>query len=345
MDPSQFQRNLLIWFEQHGRHDLPWQQNKTPYHVWVSEIMLQQTQVNTVIPYYQKFIQRFPDVDQLAQAHLDEVLQHWSGLGYYARARNLHKSAQIIHQQGYFPEDLDSLIELPGIGRSTAGAILSLALQQHHPILDGNVKRVLAHFSGIHGWTGDNKIQQELWHLSHHYTPNNRTDDFNQAMMDLGSMICKRSKPLCHSCPLNSQCYALLQNKTTELPTPKPKQKIPSRQCYFLILSNRQQQLFLYQRAPSGIWGGLWSFPQFNSLDELQDWCLLKQTNETTFNFLNQQRHTFSHFHLDYTPVIVENIHSENQIHESGGGSWFNPAQTQSLGLPAPIKRLIESLN
>jgi A/G-specific adenine glycosylase len=232
MEPAIFQNKLLSWFDRYGRKDLPWQQQTTSYRVWISEIMLQQTQVATVIPYYNKFIERFPTVEILAKAPVDSVLQYWSGLGYYARARNLHKSARLIVERGAFPDNLDELIKLPGIGQSTAGAILSIAFKKSHPILDGNVKRVLTRFKGISGWPGNTQVAKALWAASAYYTPEQRIADYTQAMMDLGATLCTRTKPNCPSCPLHSDCFARIEQKTAELPTSKPSRKQPVKQNF-----------------------------------------------------------------------------------------------------------------
>ncbi len=343
MSPTLFQQKILTWFDLHGRKDLPWQKDINPYRVWVSEIMLQQTQVATVIPYFLRFTASFADVASLAQAPLDEVLQHWSGLGYYARARNLHRSAQIIHaNDDRFPDTLDTLIELPGIGRSTAGAILSIAYHQSHPILDGNVKRVLSRFHGINGWTGDTKISKELWKLSSQLTPAYRSADYTQAMMDMGATLCTRRQPRCTECPVNANCYAYRENKTAELPTPKMRKKIPIKQAFLLLLQNNRKQILLQKRPPTGIWGGLWSLPEFDNLEALQQWCLEKNYKAKNAQTLSSRRHTFSHYHLDYTPVIVQSNNPENFVMEANQSVWYKTNQIDSLGLPAPIKRLLQ---
>ena len=229
MDHVAFATRILAWYDQHGRKTLPWQLAKTPYSVWISEIMLQQTQVATVIPYYQKFMQSFPDVVALANAPQDEVLHHWSGLGYYARARNLHKAAQYIRDQfdGEFPRDFDDVLALPGIGRSTAGAVLSLSLAQYHPILDGNVKRTLARHQAIEGWPGKKPVEATLWQLSELCTPRTGVAQFNQAMMDMGATLCTRSKPKCEECPVADGCLAHELALTASIPASKPKKEKP----------------------------------------------------------------------------------------------------------------------
>lgn len=354
MQPKQFSNALLKWFDLHGRHDLPWQENRSPYRVWVSEIMLQQTQVATVIPYYQQFMRRFPDVQTLACAHLDEVLHLWTGLGYYARARNLHKAAQQVcaTSQGEFPNTLDEAMQLPGIGRSTAGAILALSCNQHHVILDGNVKRVLARFHAVAGWPGKKQVEQILWQHAEVFTPATRTADYTQAIMDLGATLCTRSKPHCADCPVNSHCSAYRQERTSEFPGKKPAKILPVRQALMLMLrqGDRGEHVLLQQRPPSGIWGGLWSFPQpeVNSDDHpaLQEWCRDKLGYELAdIQSWPELRHTFSHFHLDITPVEARLKDHTNTVMESNGAVWYNTAQPDTRGLAAPVKRLLEALH
>lgn len=263
---AEFTRSVLRWYKKHGRHDLPWQKDINAYRVWVSEIMLQQTQVNTVIPYYERFMQTFPTVRDLAQADIDEVLHLWTGLGYYARARNLHKSARIIHtdHNNRFPDDLESIVALPGIGRSTAGAILSLALNQVAPILDGNVKRVLARYHRVEGWPGNKKTEQKLWQLAESVTPDKEFAAYTQAIMDLGATVCTRSNPLCDQCPVNNGCEARETGTQEQYPGKKPKKTLPVKQTIFTIIENDKGEVLLEKRLPQGIWGGLWSFPNVN---------------------------------------------------------------------------------
>lgn len=344
INAQHFQSQVLTWFDQHGRKDLPWQQPVTPYRVWVSEVMLQQTQVTTVIPYFNRFMQSFPDVASLANAPLDEVLQHWAGLGYYARARNLHKAAELIIAQGEFPQTLEALSALPGIGLSTAGAILSIAFQKSAPILDGNVRRVLARFCGIEGWTGETKINQQLWEISKFYTPMQRVADYTQAMMDLGATLCTRSKPLCLACPIAEFCVAKRAGKTAVLPTPKPSKKTPVKTIVFLLLQNNQQQILLEKRPPLGIWGGLWSLPEFPDLAAARAWCLENNFSYQAEEVFPSQRHTFSHYHLDYTPLLIRSDNPANRVMESDANLWYKLNQIQTLALPAPITRLLQDL-
>ncbi|QPK62777.1 A/G-specific adenine glycosylase [Methylomonas sp. LL1] len=343
MPPEQFQQQLLAWFDIHGRKDLPWQQDITPYRVWVSEIMLQQTQVASVIGYFQRFMARFPTVQSLAETELDEVLRHWAGLGYYARARNLHKTAQrIAANQGQFPQTAEDLSALPGIGRSTAGAILSIACGQSQPILDGNVKRVLARFHAVHGWPGDSKVATQLWALSGQYTPGQRTGDYTQAMMDLGATLCTRGKPRCDICPVAESCQAKQLNLTSQLPEPKPRKTLPVKQLYFLLLQDNRLQILLERRPPTGIWGGLWSLPEFADLRELLHWCVQRDYRIGPPQTLPSQRHTFSHYHLDYIPVLAKLENPINNVMEAGRTVWYKTGEIDSLGLPAPIKRLLQ---
>ena len=264
-DPTDpFARALLAWFDQHGRHDLPWQTDPTPYRVWVSEVMLQQTRVPTVLRYFPGFMERFPDVAVLAEAPLDDVLHLWSGLGYYARARNLHRAASVVRDahDGRMPDQREALEALPGIGRSTAGAILALAHGQRHAILDGNVKRVLARYHLVEGWPGRSAVLDRLWGLAESHTPRRRVAAYTQAIMDLGATVCTRSRPLCRACPLAESCGALSHGRTAELPSPRPKPTLPERTTAFLILRDSHGRVLLERRPPSGVWGGLWSFPE-----------------------------------------------------------------------------------
>jgi A/G-specific adenine glycosylase len=344
-----FQQQVLSWFDIHGRQHLPWQQNKTPYRVWISEIMLQQTQVSTVIPYYERFIFKFPDIESLANAHTDEVLHLWTGLGYYTRARNLHKTAKIISYDfaNQFPNDLSGLEKLPGIGRSTAGAILSIAFEQAATILDGNVKRVLTRFHGITEWPGEKKILDLLWSIAEKYSPKKRTADYSQAMMDLGATICVRGKPLCLQCPLKKSCVAHLQGIEKSLPKSKPKKTMPTRQATLLFIKHKNRVL-LEKRPPTGIWGGLWSPPEISghsSQKQIQTFC--NKHFKLTINDieLNESfRHTFSHFHLDILPAMILASVDKTKIMDSEQYMWFNLRDPQNIGLPAPVEKLLNKL-
>jgi A/G-specific adenine glycosylase len=345
MQPHVFQRAVLDWFDQHGRTNLPWQQEINPYRVWVSEIMLQQTQVSTVIPYFERFITSFPDVETLASAPLDNVLHHWTGLGYYARARNLHKTAVLVSTQlkGQFPSSIDGLCELPGIGRSTAGAISSIAFKIPATILDGNVKRVLARFSATEGWPGRSEVVQKLWLVAETYTPEKRIADYTQAMMDLGATLCTRSSPNCEHCPLVSDCIAHREGNQTNYPGKKPKKKLPVRSAFFLLIQNPQGEILLQQNPPAGLWGGLWVMPQIESHNQLAEHCLTMGLKIIDHQILPAQRHTFSHFHLDYQPIRINASEDSSAVAEGRNQVWYNPQKPLSLGMPAPIKALLSN--
>jgi A/G-specific adenine glycosylase len=341
-----FSQKVLAWYDVNGRKNLPWQLNKTPYTVWVSEIMLQQTQVKTVIPFYQAFMQRFPDVLSLANAAQDEVLHLWTGLGYYARARNLQKAAQIIRDQhqAIFPEELERLIALPGIGRSTAGAILSLACGQHQSILDGNVKRVLARYFAIEGWPGNKKVETDLWQYADKLTPKVRTADYTQAMMDMGATLCTRSKPQCDICPVHTDCLAFAQGRQAELPHKKPKKTIPVRTT-FMLIPMWQNSTLVYKRPPTGLWGGLWGFHQIDALDKLEQQTQNMNISNFSIKFLVPFRHTFSHFHLDIQPLLLslKSPPQLNQVQESQH-LWYELNHPPEIGLAAPTLQILLNL-
>ncbi|MCH9770494.1 MAG: A/G-specific adenine glycosylase [Gammaproteobacteria bacterium] len=340
-----FTKQVLTWFKRHGRHDLPWQRQPTAYRVWVSEIMLQQTQVTTVIDYFQKFMRRFPSLKSLALADQDEVLAHWSGLGYYARARNLQKAAQVIYQQhrGRFPKTVTALCELPGIGRSTAGAIVSLALNQPASILDGNVKRVLARHFAIEGYPGDSAISKMLWAFAEDLTPAKQCRDYNQAMMDLGATICTR-KPQCDACPLQKSCLAYKNDLTTIIPGKKAKSRRPVKKINMLIITDKKQNILLIKRAPTGIWGGLWSFPEYSEAINPSKWAQknlglkLKAVLE-----LEELRHQFSHFELIIQPKLMQII-ATNKATELADFHWHHKTKPLPGGIPAPINKLLNEL-
>lgn len=348
MTPYEFSQRLLAWFDQHGRKDLPWQQNITPYRVWVSEIMLQQTRVATVIPYFQRFMHQFPTVQALADANEDAVLHLWSGLGYYSRARNLHQAAKLIVTQfnGELPCDIQTLMTLPGIGRSTAGAILAIAWHQPVPILDGNVKRVLTRFYALAGWPGKQTVTNQLWEKAELLTPIQRVSDYTQAIMDLGATICTRHQPQCTQCPLHTGCQAYAQQKVQDYPTPKPKRTLPTRTIRVLVLLNSHQEILLEKRPPTGVWGGLWSLPECPIDADIASWCLryfgcriLHTAARPSFE------HTFSHFTLHITPVIAQ-VASKNCIMENTNQLWYKLRGNKKapLGLAAPIQRLLTQL-
>jgi len=347
MHTKKFSQAVLNWYSKHGRKDLPWQKKRTAYRVWLSEIMLQQTQVVTVIPYFEKFVKQFPDITALANAAEDDVLHLWSGLGYYARARNLHKTAKIIRDDyaGNFPENFEQVTALPGIGRSTAGAILAQALGQRHAILDGNVKRVLARFHAVEGWTGQAKTQDTLWQFAEQHTPDKHLADYTQAMMDLGATLCKRAKPDCKTCPLASDCQALKADRVTELPTPKPRKKLPVKRARLLVMLNADNQVLLEKRPPTGIWGGLWSLPEIDLDKDIEDYCLQQwQFKVAHIEDAESFRHTFSHYHFEITPCQMKVNNPDQYVMEAGRIVWYNTSQKDRRGLAAPIKIILNSL-
>ncbi len=342
---KKFSQAVLKWFELYGRKHLPWQQNPTPYRVWVSEIMLQQTQVTTVIPYFEKFMRSFPDVVALAAATQDQVLQHWSGLGYYARGRNLHAAAQLVVDQhgGVFPLTIEGLVALPGIGRSTAGAILSLASGQNASILDGNVKRVLCRHYQVEGWYGQSAVEKYLWRLTDAVTPADRTGEYNQAMMDLGATLCTRSSPECSRCPLVKTCGAAATSHPADWPHKKPKKDKPHRATWMLILENSNGEVLMERRPPSGIWGGLWGFPQFD--DKAAAMAALKRIGSVQGRPIQwaSVQHTFSHFHLEISPLYVQLKAQRVDSVLDSRQVWYQPGADLG-GFAAPVSQLLKLL-
>jgi A/G-specific adenine glycosylase len=337
---------LIDWHAREGRHDLPWQQDRTPYRVWVSEIMLQQTQVSTVLPYYQRFMQRFPDGVALANAPLDDVLHLWSGLGYYARARNMHRAAVRVRDQfaGEFPRTFDELASLPGIGRSTAGAILSLSTGQRFPILDGNVKRVLSRYYAVQPAANQRAHADKLWQLSDKCTPADDVSVYTQAIMDLGATVCTRRKPLCSYCPIAPACIARRTGRQHEFPAPRQMKPRRARHVFMLIAMREDGGVFLERRPESGIWGGLWCLPEFDSESAARAFAtqtLLDAAVEP--QPLELIEHAFTHFDLAITPLLTRCAGPAGVMDEPRS-LWYNPRDPESVGLPAPIKTLLGSL-
>lgn len=331
-----FSTAVVEWYHQHGRKTLPWQEDPTPYRVWVSEIMLQQTQVSTVIDYYQRFMQNFPTLDALARADVDEVLHYWAGLGYYARGRNLHKAAQQLMQEhgGIFPDTVDALSTLPGVGRSTAGAILSLSHQKRAVILDGNVKRVLARVLALDMWPGETEALKQLWAQAEAWTPTQDVKAYNQAMMDLGAMVCTRTQPRCDACPLTGFCEAFKTGQQDALPLPKPKKALPQRAGKMHVLIREDGAVLLEKRKSPGIWGGLWCFPE--ALPSLAGATVTRQASG------QPSRHTFSHYRWDITPEYIW-LTDTDVISYPEDFLWYTDAQSQ-IGLAAIVKRLMPTL-
>ncbi len=341
-----FAKRLLAWHQQHGRHDLPWQHPRSDYQVWVSEIMLQQTQVSTVISYFNAFMQTFPTLGDLARAPSEKVMQLWAGLGYYSRARNLHKSAQICLAQfdAELPKTYAGLIALPGIGRSTAGAILSQALGLPFAILDGNVKRILTRFHAIAGDSNTNAVQSQLWQLAESHLPTTKLADYTQALMDLGATLCTRSKPNCARCPLATHCQALLSNSVTNFPSKKAHKLIPKRETFALIMLSENNEILLEKRPNHGIWGGLFSLPEAS--DALQAQILAKQFILRTEKYaqLTTISHQFSHFQLAIQPIVWRKCARKVHIMDNDRYQWIAHQQLSQIGLPAPIKKLLQDL-
>jgi len=344
-DAASFARKVLGWYRRYGRHELPWQKQNA-YRVWLSEIMLQQTQVSTVVPYYRQFIERFPNIKTLADASIDEVLQHWQGLGYYARARNLHKAAQMIREQhkGRFPKTIAEVEALPGIGRSTAGAILSFAYGQSWPILDGNVKRVLARCFRVPGWYGQSDTMKQLWYLAESVTPAEDTAEFNQGMMDIGSMLCVKSNPKCEACPLKTMCASYRHHSQALYPQRKPKRAKPRKQT-LMLLHRCDEQVLLWRRPPSGIWGGLWSLPEVdhNSAIELWQQSFLGLSQAPAKIQQHVMRHQFTHYSLDISVAIIEMEQLPLRISDQDNYAWVDAGDIASHGLPTPVRKLLTS--
>lgn len=336
---------LIQWQKQHGRHDLPWQDTRDPYPIWVSEIMLQQTQVATVIPYYTRFMARFPDIAALARASEDEVLAHWAGLGYYARGRNLHRAArQIIEQHaGTFPQDTDEIVALPGIGQSTAAAIAAFAFGTRGAILDGNVKRVLARAFAIAGWPGDKKVETRLWHLASSLLPENSIEVYTQALMDLGATVCTRTRPRCEACPVNDSCLAFRKGQTDQFPAPRPRKALPEKQAQLLVIRHGADVL-LEKRPSPGIWGGLWSLPQIDMDAEPGGACQrLTGTSPARIHSLPVFTHAFTHFRLHILPREVLLTH-RTILAEEPGKMWIPMEDAIHAAIPKPVSRILKSL-
>ncbi|MEN1972525.1 A/G-specific adenine glycosylase [Luteimonas sp. MJ204] len=341
-----FAAPLLEWFDAHGRHDLPWQHPRTPYRVWLSEIMLQQTQVRVVLPYFERFIAALPTVSALAAAPRDDVLALWSGLGYYARARNLHEAAGRCAEDhgGELPRSFDALIALPGIGRSTAGAILAQAWGDRFAILDGNVKRVLARYHGVDGWPGQAVIEKRLWQLAQGHLPHTRLADYTQAQMDLGATLCTRHSPACGQCPLRSGCTASAQGRTDELPTPKPGKPLPTREALLLLLHDDEGRILLQRRPPAGVWAQLWSLPEATDEAGARDWL---QANlgghHGRGETLATIAHAFSHYRFNMHPRRWRAVAPAGVVRDNDDLRWVSRDALAGLGIPAPVRTLIQA--
>ena len=342
---NSFAGRVIEWQQLSGRHDLPWQRTRDPYRIWLSEIMLQQTQVAAVVPYYGRFLARFPDLARLAAAPEDDVLALWSGLGYYARARNLHSAARAIVQRhaGVFPSAFYDIVALPGIGRSTAGAISVFAFGVRQPILDGNVKRVFARTFGIAGFPGEKKIETAMWAQAAALLPPNNVQTYTQGLMDLGAGVCTRGRPRCEVCPLQDVCVARRDNRISELPTSRPKRPMPEKSTVMLILQ-RDREVLLEKRPAPGIWGGLWSFPEIADLGDaaraLYTRFGAQATSEGTLPDVN---HGFTHYALTITPALLRVTRLEPRAH-SPGHVWLTPADAINAAVPAPVREILRRL-
>ena len=344
---TEFAQRLLAWHAVSGRHDLPWQQPRTPYRVWLSEIMLQQTQVQTVLPYFQRFVQALPDLAALASADSERVLALWSGLGYYARARNLHRAAKLCVEQhgGELPVAFEALAALPGIGRSTAGAILAQAHGLRYAILDGNVKRTLCRFHGIDGWPGTGPVEKILWELAENHLPDAQLADYTQAIMDFGATLCTRHDPACVLCPLQSDCVAVREGRVAELPQAKPGKPMPERRTLMLIVRKRDGEVLLARRPPTGVWSGLWSLPEVADHDEarvfLQRHARLDLDAGQALPLIE---HGFSHYRLHIEPLLWTDAEPASAVGDNPELRWQSLARLGDIGLPAPVRKLLEAL-
>jgi A/G-specific adenine glycosylase len=345
-EPSLVAAALIEWHARQGRHDLPWQSDRTPYRVWVSEIMLQQTQVTTVVPYYTRFMERFPDIRALADAPIDDVLHLWTGLGYYARARNMHRSAVVVRDEfgGKFPDTFESVASLPGIGRSTAGAILALSQGQRFPILDGNVKRVLSRYFGVEGSAMERAVSERLWQLADACTPAEGVDVYTQAIMDLGATVCTRRKPLCTYCPLSEGCVARLTGRQHELPSPRPARERRVRKVFMLVAVREDGSVLLERRPESGVWGGLWCLPEFDTTTAAHSYMQQSLAKvQDAPRALGRVEHAFTHFDLVITPLLARCVGNAG-IMDAAQNVWYNTRAPARIGLPAPVKTLLEGL-
>ena len=337
-----FAEKLKAWQKRHGRRGLPWQGTRDPYRVWLSEVMLQQTQVSAVIPYYERFLRRFPTVEDLAAASEDDVLQLWSGLGYYARGRNLHAAAKTVVSMGFFPKKAEDIEALPGVGQSTAAAIAAFAFGERAAILDGNVKRVLARYFGIEGWPGEKAVETALWERANRLLPKSDIETYTQALMDLGATVCTRTAPRCEACPVRTGCTARKANQTAEIPAPRPRRALPQKTVTWLLLLDHGQ-ILLEKRPAPGIWGGLWSFPEAPSKD-LEGHCLRSfacdvQSTKT----LDTLEHGFTHFRLRIHPLLCQVTRKPTV--QSPASLWIDVGDVSEAAVPSPVRTLASQLN
>ncbi len=351
----EFAAKLIDWHGLHGRKNLPWQNTRDPYAIWISEIMLQQTQVSTVIPYYARFLQRYPDIGALAAASLDDVLAQWSGLGYYSRGRNLHKAARRIAEDhgGKFPDKADAIQGLPGVGRSTAAAIAVFAYGKRHAILDGNVKRILARYFGMDGYPGVKTNERRLWEKAEELLPDpggtgmgNHIEVYTQALMDLGATICTRARPKCAVCPLREGCLAFRESRVRELPMRRPGKRLPERKTSLLILI-RQGKILLEKRLPAGVWASLWCFPEMPGDEDTHAYCNRRFNMEVgLLPPMDEFHHTFTHFRLKIRPLPLQVVSLSPEIAEGDAGvKWFTPDEALGAAIPAPVRKLFARID
>ena len=343
---SDFAGRLLAWFDANGRHDLPWQHPRTPYRVWLSEVMLQQTQVRVVVPYFERFVAALPDVRALADSSVDEVFALWSGLGYYARARNLHAAAKLCVERhgGELPRGFDALVALPGIDRSTAGAILAQAWGERFAILDGNVKRVLCRVHGIDGWPGTPAVEKRLWDIAQAQLPDARLADYTQAQMDFGATLCTRADPACVLCPLQGECVALREDRVRELPTPKPAKPLPERHALVFVLRDARDRVLLQRRPQAGVWAGLWSLPEAGDHAAARDWFEANIAGDyDAARALAPIDHGFTHYRFAMQPLEWREVALRDGVRDNDSLRWIARAELASLGIPAPVRKLLET--
>lgn len=346
-DQSMFAERLLHWFDTSGRHDLPWQHPRSPYRVWLSEIMLQQTQVQTAIPYFERFVRELPSLRDLALADQDRVIALWAGLGYYARARNLHRTAQLCMERhgGELPADFEALCDLPGIGRSTAGAILAQAHGLRFAILDGNVKRSLCRFHGVTGWPGNSAVEKSLWELAEGHLPDGRMADYTQAIMDFGATLCTRANPACVLCPLQDDCVALREGLTDALPQTRPGKPLPERRTMMLVLRDARGNVLLERRPPTGVWSGMWSLPEVPDHDAAREFVAHHSHADFESNTpLALIEHSFSHYRLHIAPLLWTVSSEATRIGDNQSQRWHALDSLDEVGLPAPVRKLLDSL-
>ena len=340
---KKFSTRLIEWHHINGRKNLPWQKRKTPYRIWISEIMLQQTRVSTASLYFTKFIKKFPNVKKLAASNVDEILGCWSGLGYYARARNIHKAAEKIESEygGRIPNSLDKLMNLPGIGKSTAGAILALGFKKKAAILDGNVKRVLSRHRKIDEDISLTSTSNKLWEVSINLVPDNLIDVYTQSIMDLGATICTKSNPSCNSCPVKEDCLALEEGLVKYLPLKRKSKPKDTKIVHWLIPLSPKGELLLQKRIDKGLWEGLWTFIESDKREILEQECLMRfKIENRNLHPLKTVKHSFSHYNLVAIPYVIEV--KKSAIYKNT--VWVNPINVESLGIPAPIKKTMQQV-